>query len=323
MIVAIKTILSPPQRAALFDPAVDDTTVERLYTLGTDDLAQVFRRRRASNRLGFAVQLSYLRRPGRPLEPGELPPPTLLRLLAGQIGCQPEAFTEYANRETTLREHRADIEAWLGLRSFQRGDRSAMLSIGLEVAASTDRGEPIVGAMVERLRVSRVVLPAAFTLERVALIARAQARRAAFAGLTGDLSTGQIATLEGLLVAGESGRTGLAWIRDWPEAPSAANLKAVVERLDHVRAFAIEAERARRVHAARYAAIVRVTAIMTAQHLGRLERRRRLAMLVAFTIEAEITLTDSAVHMTEKWLVGCSGGPIGCGASAWSATPAG
>jgi hypothetical protein len=163
----------------------------------------------------------------------------LLRLLAGQIGCEPEAFTEYANRETTLREHRADIEAWLGLRPFERGDRGATLAVGLEVATSTDRGEPIVGAMVERLRLSRVVLPAALTLERIALIARAQARRAAFARLIRDLNTAQVEALEGLLVAGESGRTGLAWIRDWPEAPSAGNLKAIVERLDHVRSFVL------------------------------------------------------------------------------------
>jgi len=43
---------------------------------------------------------------------------------------------------------------------------------------------------------------------------------------------------------------------------------------------------------------------MTAQHLARLERRRRLTTLLAFAIESEIALTDAAVHMVEKMVGG-------------------
>ncbi len=299
--MATHTLLSPSQRAALFDPPTDSAHVARLYTLGPDDLAEAGRRRRTANRLGFAVQLSYLRHPGRPLEPGEHPPVALLDILAGQLGCDPGAFADYAVRETTLREHRAEIETWLGLRTFARADRGAMLAAGIEVAAATDRGEAIVSAMVQRLRASRVVLPAASTLERIALIARAQARRRAFAALGRDLAPEQIASLDQLLETGGLGeRTALAWIREWPEAPSAANLKALIERLDHVRALGVQSDRAQRVTVSRYGVIAREAAIMSAQHLARLERRRRLATLVAFAVETEVALTDAAVGMVEK-----------------------
>lgn len=174
--MATHTILSPLQRVALFDPPGDPAIVQRVYTLGPEDLVEVFRRRRASNRLGFAVQLCYLRHPGRPLEPGEAPPSVLLDVIAAQIECGPDDFGEYAGRETTLREHRAEIEAWLGLRTFERPDRSAMLAVAVEVAAATYRGEAIVAAMIGRLRAARIVLPAASTLERVARVARAAAR---------------------------------------------------------------------------------------------------------------------------------------------------
>jgi hypothetical protein len=50
-----ETILSPAQRAAIFDPPADRATIERLYTLGPDDLVQVARRRRGENRIGHAV----------------------------------------------------------------------------------------------------------------------------------------------------------------------------------------------------------------------------------------------------------------------------
>lgn len=295
-----KTILSPGQRAALFNPPGDRDTIERLYTLGPDDLAQVCRRRRGANRIGYAVQLCYLRHPGRALFPDELPSRDMLDLLAAQIGGSAEDFARYAERAPTLREHRAEIGPYLGMRPFERSDLRAMLTLGQEVATSTDRGEPIVAAMVERLRHVRVVVPAASTLERVALIARAQARRVAHAGLIRDLTAEQELALAGLIDPGEQGRTGLGWLREWPEAPTASNLKAIAERLSRVRSLRIEPERARRIHAARYSVIARVANIVTAQALRRMERRRRVATLVAAVIVLEAALTDAALVMAEK-----------------------
>ena len=46
------TILSRAQRTAIFDPPFDRATIERLYMLDPDDLAQVARRQRGTNRLG-------------------------------------------------------------------------------------------------------------------------------------------------------------------------------------------------------------------------------------------------------------------------------
>ena len=295
-----KTILSPAQRAVIFDPPADRATIERLYTLGPDDLAQVARRRRGANRLGYAVQLCYLRHPGRRLLTGDAVPAAMLALLADQIGCVADDFTGYATRPTTLREHRAEIEALLGLRAFARVDVRAMLALGSEIAASTDRGETIVTGMVDRLRADRIVLPATSTLERLALIVRTRARKAAHSNLIRDCSTEQEAALEHMIASDDDGRTRLGWIREWPEAPSAANLKGIVERLDTVRGIGIAADRARRIHAARYAVIARTAGIVTAQHLRRLERPRRLAMLVASVIEMEATLTDAALVMVEK-----------------------
>ena len=143
-----KTILSPAQRAVIFDPPADRATIERLYTLGPDDLAQVARRRRGANRLGYAVQLCYLRHPGRRLLTGDAVPAAMLALLADQIGCVANDFTGYATRPTTLREHRAEIEALLGLRAFARVDVRAMLALGSEIAASTDSGQDIERAQI-------------------------------------------------------------------------------------------------------------------------------------------------------------------------------
>ena len=154
--------------------------------------------------------------------------------------------------------------------------------------------------MVERPRATRVVVPAPSALERVALIARAQARRAAYLGLIRDCAAEQEQRLERLIEASEEGRTGLGWIRDWSEAPSATNLKTLVERLERMRSLGVEPDRARRIRGAHCAVIARVADLVTGQHLRRLERRRRLATLVAFAIETEAALTDAALVMVGK-----------------------
>jgi TnpA family transposase len=67
-------ILSSQARAALFDPPTDSTAIVRHYTFSTEDMVLIRQRRRAANRLGFAVHLAYLRFPGRTPRPEETPP---------------------------------------------------------------------------------------------------------------------------------------------------------------------------------------------------------------------------------------------------------
>ena len=59
-----RSLLSAEQRARLF--AVPDVaeTMAHHYVLSPDDLALIRGKRRAGNRLGFAIQLCLLRFPG-------------------------------------------------------------------------------------------------------------------------------------------------------------------------------------------------------------------------------------------------------------------
>ena len=89
-------ILSPQSRAALFDPPTDPAAIVRHYTFSPEDMALIRQRRRAANRLGFAVHLAYLRFPGRAPGVDETPPADMLAFIAAQIGCDPGDFAAYA-----------------------------------------------------------------------------------------------------------------------------------------------------------------------------------------------------------------------------------
>jgi Domain of unknown function (DUF4158) len=296
-------ILSPQSRAALFDPPTDPAAIVRHYTFSPEDSVLIRQRRRAANRLGFAVQLAYFRHPGRIMRVDEAPPENMLTFIAGQIDAHPGDFRDYAGRAQTRREHIAELQISLNVRLSRGHDVRSLLSVAMNEAIGTDRGDTIVAAMVGYLREHHILLPSPWELERLALAARALARKRAHRNLVEGLSPQTIARLEALLVvAKDEEHTPLAWLREWPEAPRQRNLVEVVERIEAVRKLRVGADREKRIHRARYTAIARESAIVSAQHLARFDAPRRLATLVVFAREVEAILTDAALAMFDKML---------------------
>ncbi len=73
--------------------------------MSESDLSIIRQPRGAANRLGFAVQLCYLRFPGIVLGADEMPSPPLLHLVADQLKIPVEHWAEYGGRAQTRREH--------------------------------------------------------------------------------------------------------------------------------------------------------------------------------------------------------------------------
>ncbi len=300
-----RQLLSPQSRATLFDPPTDPAAIVRHYTLSLEDLALIRQRRRAANRLGFAVHLAYLRFPGRAIGVAENSPPDMLCFVAEQIEARADDFQDYAGRLQTRRAHLGELQGYLGVRPFRREDYRAVARVAVEEATGTDRGDAIVSAIIDSLRERRILLPASVTLEKMGLAARARARKRAHKNLVEGLGHETIAGREALIaVSDDKDRTPLAWLRDWPEAPTQKNLLGIVERLQVIRKLGVKQDREQRIHRTRYAAIARETAILSAQHLSRLDAQRQLATLVGFAREMEAILTDAAITMFDKMLGG-------------------
>jgi TnpA family transposase len=84
-------------------------------------LAAVRQHRGDHNRLGFAVQLCYLRYPGRVLAENETPPATLLGIVAAQLQVQPALWGQYAQRDETRREHLIELQHLYGFDRSHHG----------------------------------------------------------------------------------------------------------------------------------------------------------------------------------------------------------
>lgn len=113
-----RSILSTAERDNLL--ALPDAKEEliRHYTFSDTDLSIIRQRRGPANRLGFAVQLCYLRFPGVILGVDEPPFPPLLKLVADQLKVGVERWGEYGQREQTRREHLVELQTVLGFQPF-------------------------------------------------------------------------------------------------------------------------------------------------------------------------------------------------------------
>jgi hypothetical protein len=194
-----RSILSATERAALLVfPATDDELI-RHYTFTESDLAAIRQRRGRQNRLGFAVQLCYLRYPGFALPTDAEPPPALLALVARQLRIDPTIWPQYAQRAETRREHLTELQVWLNLTPFGRSDYRRMVRQLAELAQQTDRGIVLATALVEAVRAQRIIMPAIDVIERVCAEALTRGTRQVYEALTAPLSDHHRRALGGLL----------------------------------------------------------------------------------------------------------------------------
>lgn len=161
-----RSILSAAERESLL--ALPDTKDEliRHYTFSESDLSIIRQRRGPANRLGFAVQLCYLRFPGVILGVDEPPFPPLLRLVANQLKVGVESWDEYGQREQTRREHLVELQTVFGFQSFTMSHYRQAVQLLTELAMQTDKGIVLASALIEHLRRQSVILPALNAVER-------------------------------------------------------------------------------------------------------------------------------------------------------------
>jgi Domain of unknown function (DUF4158) len=227
----------------------------------------------------------------------------MIAFVARQVGVLPTAFADYALRDQTRREHAVEQQQQLRLRSFRLAEWRACLQVGAGAAWGTDRGEPIVQAMLAHLPAEGVLIPAAAVLERIGLAARVRARQRVFQVLAEGLTGAAHDALEELLTFDPAvRRSRFAWLRDYAESPAPTNLLALLDRLEYVRGLGIDAARARRIHPARLGRLLAEAAVMTVQHIADLEPARRTAVLVTQIAELEARLVDATLAMFEKYI---------------------
>jgi TnpA family transposase len=99
-----------------FPPTLSALEIERFFTPTPAEKQVVLRRRTATNRFAFALQIGFLKMTGRLLNSVELVPPAVLAHLGQAIGCAPPRIASiraFYRRRRTLFEHQKAARALL------------------------------------------------------------------------------------------------------------------------------------------------------------------------------------------------------------------
>jgi len=298
-----RSILSAAERESLL--ALPDTKDDliRYYTFSETDLSIICQHRGPANRLGFAVQLCYMRYPGVMLAPDAEPFQPLLRLIASQLKVPPETWADYGQRAETRREHLLELQSVFGFQPFTtRHYRPTVYSLD-ELAWQTDKGIVLATVLVDGLRRKSILLPSPGVIERICAEAITRANRRIYAALSEPLSDIHRHRLDELLKRRDNGKTTwLAWLRQSPAKPNSRHMLEHIERLKAWQALGLPAGIERSVHQNRLLKIAREGGQMTPADLAKFEAQRRYATLVALAIEGMATVIDEIIDLHDRIL---------------------
>jgi hypothetical protein len=296
-----KAVLSVAQQAALTALPAAEHDLRLHYTLSENDLSIIRSKRGAHNRLGFAIQLCYLRFPGQAMNLEAEPPAELLAYVAQQIQVNPNAWTEYAARDETRREHAIELQSIFGYRPFTIAEYRRLRGWLTDLALQSNKAVALAEQLIESLRSQRIIVPAVTMIDRLCAEALARGGKLLYQRLTQLLEEGCCTKLDALLLPREDLRTVvLTWLRQPAGEPKARNVLAHLDRLRRIREVNLPAKVGQAVHQGRLSQLAREGAQMSAQHLRDLENQRRYATLIAVLLDTEATITDQILDMHDR-----------------------
>jgi TnpA family transposase len=296
-----RSLFTPTERALLLAFPTDEAELIQNYTFSEHDLSVILQHRGEHNRLGFAVQLCYLRYPGYALPVNDTPPERMLQFVAQQVKVNPVLWPQYAERAETRREHLIGLQAAFGFKPFSEAYYRNQVQRLSNIAMQTDKGIIVATELVHDLRKKQIIVPAFNVIERLCKEAITQGTRRIHHILAGTLTKDQCMQLDGLLDMRPEAKTSImAWLRQPPGSPKAKHVLEHIERLKAISSLNLPEGLERQIHQNRLLKLAREGGQMTAQHLQDFEPGRRHATLAAVVLEARATLIDEIVDMNDR-----------------------
>jgi TnpA family transposase len=294
-------ILTERQRAALFDLPTTEVEMLRHYILADDDIEHIHARRRAHNRLGFALQLCVFRYPGRLLNAEDVIPARVIKFIAAQLGMDAVDLDGYANREGTRREHLAELRAIYGYKMFTgRGARDLKAWLGT-VAEAAFSNEDLAQRFVAECRGTQTILPGVSVIERLCADALVAAERKIEARISERLDAAMRAKLDAMLSETvEGGISRFIWLRQFEVGKNSADMNRLLDRLEFLQGLGLSPAVLKGVLPHRISRLRRQGERYFTHDLRDVSEDRRLAILAACAVEWQAAIADAVVETHDR-----------------------
>lgn len=298
--------LTPAQRERYgrYTDSLSADELARYFHLDDDDREWIASKRRDSNRLGYALQLTTVRFLGTFLEDPTAVPGDVLRVVAAQTKvADPSCVDAYRQSEQRWR-HTAEIRTRYGYREFV--DRGIEFRLGRWLCAlcwtGTDRPGELFDHASGWLIGHKVLLPGVSILERFIAEIRSRMEARLWRLLVRGITDEQRRRLDELLTPAEGSRQSwLDQLRKGPVRVSSPSLVQALQRIETIRGMGIKLPAAH-VPPSRIAVLARFASTAKVSAVARLPVERRIATLVAFVHSLEASAQDDALDVLDMLL---------------------
>ena len=279
------------------DPTPEE--LEKFFFLNEAALAEVRGRRRAHNKLGWAVQWGTVRMLGTFLtDSGPVDvPEVVLRYAAEQLGIADWAQAKlYGDRPATPYDHAAAIRELLGYREFGAAEDEVTAFIASRARRTRDSRRELFDRSVLWLIGNRVLLPGISTLSRLV----ADVHRAELAAINQALADETPVHVQGELAATLAVPDGkavsvLEWMRTPVARLSGTGMIEALDRTAYVLGLGTGAVDVSAVAPVKLAELARFGMTSKAFRIGQLKDARRAATLLATVRHLEAVSVDDAL----------------------------
>lgn len=299
--MAHRQILTARQEDAIFGLPHDRALLMQYYTLADEDLKLIARKRRAHNKLGFALQLCALRYPGRLLEVGEFIPPQVLGYLAEQINLSPLELENYAIREETRREHLIEIRQAYGHKMYSSELANNMRSWATQAGVHCSTAEQLLHKFVGECRDQKIILPRITTITRLCADAMVTIERDVETQIANRLDQNDRANLDALISEQIDGRLSrFVWLRQFEVGGNSADMNRLLDRLDFLQALHIDPAVIDDTPPHQTTRLRKMGESYFAHQLKEISDNRRLAILAVCVIEWQYAIADTIVETHDR-----------------------
>lgn len=298
-------------RYGQFSGEPNEAQLARYFHLDETDLSLIFKRRGDRNKLGFSLQLTSARFLGTFLSNFTSIPANVLLFVAKQLSIKDVGvLSEYAQRETTKREHTALIRKHYGYREFTEPPWSFRLSRLLYARAwvSNERPSLLFDYATSWLIQNKILLPGVSTLVRLIAEIRERATNRLWKRLSALPSAEQKVQLKTLFHKPEGSRSSyFDSYRKGPTTISGPAFNTAVERYLKLQAFGIGKLDFSAIPPVRLKSIARHAGIISMHKIARMSEEKCTAMLVAYVKAFETIALDDALDVLDMLIAEIAG----------------
>ena len=304
--------LTAEQKASYgqFSGEPNEVQLARYFHLDEADLAFINNRRGDKNRFGVALQVGCVRFLGTFLSDLSLVPTNAQWVVARQLGITDVAIlSNYAQRETTRREHAALIRNQYQYREFT-WPWPFRLSRLLYTRSwiSNERPSLLFDLATGWLIQHKILLPGASTLTRLISEVRERAINRLWQRLSALPAPAQIEKLETLLQVPEGSRNSrFDRYRKGPVTISGPAFNEAVDRYQELKSFGMHELDFTGIPPVRFKSIARHAGMISMHKIARMPESKRAAILVAFAKAYETIALDEALDVLDLLITDIAG----------------